>query len=100
VLTLLLTAVISNAAAAVVLTPMAIASGTALGVSALPFVIAVMLAASNSYVTPIGYQTNLFVYGPGGYRFGDFARVGGPLTLVNVFVATFVIPFFFPFHAR
>jgi di/tricarboxylate transporter len=100
VLTLLLTAVISNAAAAVVLTPMAIATGTALGVSALPFVIAVMLAASNSYVTPIGYQTNLFVYGPGGYRFGDFARVGGPLTLVSVFVATFVIPFFFPFHAR
>jgi di/tricarboxylate transporter len=100
VLTLLLTAVISNAAAAVVLTPMAIASGTALGVSALPFVIAVMLAASNSYVTPIGYQTNLFVYGPGGYRFGDFARVGGPLTLVSVFVATFVIPFFFPFHTR
>jgi di/tricarboxylate transporter len=100
VLTLVLTAVISNAAAAVVLTPMAVASGTALDVSALPFVIAVMIAASNSYVTPIGYQTNLFVFGPGGYRFGDFARVGGPLTLVSVVVATLVIPLFFPFDAR
>lgn len=47
--------------------------------------------------TPIGYQTNLFVYGPGGYRFSDFARVGGPLTVLTVVAATWVIPFFFPF---
>lgn len=96
-LTTAFTAVISNAAAAVVLTPMAVATGVALGVSPLPFVIAVMFAASNSYVTPIGYQTNIFVYGPGGYRFSDFARVGAPLTLLNLAAATYVIPWFFPF---
>lgn len=95
-----LTAVISNAAAAAVLTPMAVATGAALGVSPLPFVIAVMFAASNSFLTPVGYQTNLFVYGPGGYRFGDFARVGGPLTVLGTVAATFVIPLFFPFAAR
>lgn len=99
-LTTALTAVISNAASAVVLTPMAVASGIGMGVSPLPFVIAVMLAASNSYLTPIGYQTNIFVYGPGGYRFGDFARLGGALTVLSVVVATFVIPVFFPFDAR
>ena len=100
VLTVLLTAVISNVAAAVVLTPMAAASAAGLGVSTLPFVIAVMIAASNSYVTPIGYQTNLFVYGPGGYRFSDFVRVGTPLAVVSAAVATFVIPYFFPFQVR
>lgn len=97
-LTTLLTAVISNAAAAVVLTPMAVATGAALGVSPLPFVIAVMFAASNSFMTPIGYQTNVFIYGPGGYRFSDFARVGGPLTLLMLVAATWVIPYFFPFR--
>jgi len=84
----------------VVLTPMAVAAGTVLGFSPLPFVIAVMIGASNSYITPIGYQTNLFVYGPGGYRFSDFLRVGGPLTVLSVVVATFVIPLFFPFHVH
>ncbi len=97
-LTVALTAVITNAAAAAVLTPMAVAVGTALGVSPMPFVIGVMLAASNSFLTPIGYQTNLFVYGPGGYRFGDFARVGVPLTILSVITATVVIPLFFPFN--
>jgi di/tricarboxylate transporter len=96
-LTSLLTEMISNNAAAVVLTPVAIAMATALGVSPLPLVIAVMIAASNSYMTPIGYQTNTFIYGPGGYRFGDFIRVGGPLNILMVAAATFVIPYFFPF---
>ncbi len=93
----LLTEVISNNAAAVVLTPVAVAAATALGASPLPFVIAVMFAASNSFMTPIGYQTNTFIFGPGGYRFTDFTRVGGPLTLLMLIAATFVIPFFFPF---
>jgi di/tricarboxylate transporter len=96
-LTSLLTEAISNNAAAVVMTPLAVASGMALGVSPLPFVIAVMFAASNSFLTPVGYQTNTFIYGPGGYRFSDFARVGGPLALILLVAATFVIPVFFPF---
>jgi len=96
-LTSLFTEVISNNAAAVVLTPIAIATGQELGVSPLPFVIAVMLAASNSFLTPIGYQTNTFILGPGGYRFSDFLRVGGPLNLLMVIVAALVIPRFFPF---
>ncbi len=97
VVTTLLTAVISNNAAAVVLTPIAVATGVALGVSPLPFVIAVMLAASNSFMTPIGYQTNTFIYGPGGYRFMDFVRVGAPLNVVMAVAATIIIPLFFPF---
>jgi di/tricarboxylate transporter len=96
-LTSLLTEMISNNAAAVVLTPIAVAVASALGVSPMPFVIAVMLAASNSFMTPIGYQTNAFIYGPGGYRFGDFFRVGGALNMLLVAAATVVIPLFFPF---
>jgi di/tricarboxylate transporter len=95
--TSLLTELISNNAAAVVLTPIAIATAAALGASPLPFVVAVMFAASNSFITPIGYQTNTFIYGPGGYRFSDFIRVGGPLNLIMIVASTFVIPFFFPF---
>jgi di/tricarboxylate transporter len=96
-LTSLLTELISNNAAAVVLTPVAIATAAALGVSPMPLVIAVMIAASNSYMTPIGYQTNTFIYGPGGYQFADFIRVGGPLNLIMLVAATLVIPVFFPF---
>jgi di/tricarboxylate transporter len=97
-LTTLFTAVISNNAAAIVLTPIAVATGLAMDISPMPLVIAVMFAASNSFLTPIGYQTNTFIYGPGGYRFGDFFRVGAPLSVILLVAATFVIPFFFPFH--
>lgn len=96
-LTSLLTEVISNNAAAVVVTPIAVAIAVGLDVSPMPFVVAVMFAASNSFMTPIGYQTNTFIFGPGGYRFGDYMRVGGPLTALMVVLATLVIPFFFPF---
>ena len=96
-MTSLLTEVISNNAAAVVLTPVAISTATTMDVSPMPFVIAVMFAASNSFMTPVGYQTNTFIYAPGGYRFSDFVRVGAPLNAVMVAAATFVIPMFFPF---
>lgn len=92
-----LTSVISNGAAAAVLVPVAVATAGALGVAAMPFVIAIMFAASSSFVTPIGYQTNTFIYGPGGYRFSDFVRVGAPLNLILAVASTVVIPFFFPF---
>lgn len=99
-LTGLLTEVISNNATALVVTPIAAAAAQASGHSPTPFVIAVMLAASNSFMTPIGYQTNTFIYGPGGFRFIDFLRVGGPLSLITLCVATVVIPWFFPFAPR
>jgi hypothetical protein len=91
------TELISNNAAAVLITPIAVATAAGLGVSHVPFVIAVMLAASNSFMTPIGYQTNTFVYGPGGYRFADFLRVGGPLNLILAGAAAIVIPWLYPF---
>ncbi len=96
-LTMGFTSVISNNGSAVVLTPIAVAAAHALGLSPLPFVVAVMFGASNAFMTPIGYQTNVFVYGPGGYRFTDFTRVGTPLGLLIATAATFVIPIFFPF---
>jgi di/tricarboxylate transporter len=96
-MTTLLTSVISNAAAAVVLAPVAVAAAATLAMSPLPFVIAVMIGASNSFISPVGYQTNTMVYGPGGYRFTDYVRVGGPLSVIVIAVATFAIPLFFPF---
>jgi di/tricarboxylate transporter len=87
----------SNNATAVVLTPIAFAVASGLGVSPMPFVVATMLAASNAFMSPIGYQTNMFIYGPGGYAFTDYIRVGGPLNVLMVVAATFAIPLFFPF---
>lgn len=80
--TLLLTEVITNNAAAVLVFPVAMAAATQAGVDPRAFAIAIGLAASASFLTPIGYQTNTMVYGPGGYRFGDFVRVGAPLSLI------------------
>jgi len=59
--------------------------------------VAIMIAASASFMTPIGYQTNLMVYGPGGYRFGDYFRLGIPLTLLEGVVALWIIPIVWPF---
>lgn len=95
-LTSILTELVSNNAVAVVVTPIAIGLAQAVGVDPRPLVVAVMVAASASFATPIGYQTNTMVYGPGGYRFADFLRVGIPLNLSVGILASAVIPFFWP----
>ena len=95
-LTSVLTELVSNNAVAVVVTPIAIGLAQALGVDARPLVVAVMVAASASFATPIGYQTNMLVYGPGGYKFTDFLRVGIPLNLSIGLLASAVIPFIWP----
>lgn len=95
-LTSVLTELVSNNAVAVVVTPIAIGLASALGMDPRPLVVAVMVAASASFATPIGYQTNTLVYGPGGYRFGDFLKVGIPLNLSIGILASLVIPFIWP----
>jgi di/tricarboxylate transporter len=95
-LTSVLTELVSNNAVAVVVTPIAIGLATALGIDPRPLVVAVMVAASASFATPIGYQTNMLVYGPGGYKFTDFMRVGIPLNLSIGVLASAVIPFLWP----
>ncbi|MEZ5715215.1 MAG: SLC13 family permease [Paracoccaceae bacterium] len=95
-LTSLLTEMVSNNAVAVVVTPIAIGLAQAMGVDPRPLVVAVMVAASASFATPIGYQTNMLVYGPGGYRFTDFMKVGIPLNLSVGVLASALIPIFWP----
>ncbi|MCA0871951.1 SLC13 family permease [Seohaeicola saemankumensis] len=97
-LTSVLTELISNNAVAVILAPVAISLGVTLGVDPRPLVIAVMIAASASFATPIGYQTNMMVYGPGGYRFTDFLRVGIPLNLSVGLLASVFIPMIWPLY--
>ncbi len=87
-----LTELVSNNAVAVILTPIAIELGLALGLDPRPLVVAVMFAASAAFSTPIGYQTNMLVYGPGGYKFTDYLRVGVPLNLILAVTASLVIP--------
>lgn len=86
------TEALSNAAAAAILVPIALSTSYQLGLDARPFIVAVTLAASMSFVTPVGYQTNLLVYGPGGYKFTDFARIGFPLSVIVFMVAMVLIP--------
>lgn len=95
-LTSILTEMVSNNAVAVVVTPIAIGLAQALGYDPRAFVVAVMVAASASFATPIGYQTNMLVYGPGGYKFTDFMRLGIPLNLSIGILASLVIPLVFP----
>ena len=97
-LTVVLTELLSNNSVAVLMFPLALAIAEKLGVSYWPFVIAVMIAASMGFSTPIGYQTNLMVYGPGGYHFSDFVRFGVPLNILMGAVAIAVIPTVWPFY--
>ncbi|MBT8389114.1 MAG: SLC13 family permease, partial [Altererythrobacter sp.] len=91
-LTSVLTELVTNNAVAVVVTPIAIGLAGALGIDPRPLVIAVMVAASAAFSTPIGYQTNMLVYGPGGYKFSDFLKVGIPLNLSIGLLASFLLP--------
>ena len=97
-LTSVLTEMVSNNAVAVVITPLAIGIAAQLGMDPRPLVVAVMVAASASFATPIGYQTNMLVYGPGGYKFTDFLRVGIPLNLSIGVLASLCIPWFWPLY--
>ena len=97
-LTSVLTEMVSNNAVAVVITPLAISIAAQLGMDPRPLVVAVMVAASASFATPIGYQTNMLVYGPGGYKFTDFLKVGIPLNLSIGVLASLCIPWFWPLY--
>jgi len=91
-ITMILTEISSNVATAIIMVPIAIAVSNQLGLEPRPFVFTVAFAASSSFITPIGYQTNLMVYGPGGYKFSDYIRVGLPLSLILLVSAVFIIP--------
>ena len=95
--TALLSAVATNNAAAVIMFPIALTTANNLGVSVMPFVITLMVAASTSFATPIGYQTNLMVYGPGEYQFSDFLKMGVPLTFIVGLVTVLLVPIIWPF---
>ena len=91
-ITMILTEISSNVATAIIMVPIAIAVSNQLGLESRPFVFTVAFAASSSFITPIGYQTNLMVYGPGGYKFSDYIRVGLPLSLILFISAILIIP--------
>ncbi|HIB52463.1 MAG TPA: SLC13 family permease [Candidatus Marinimicrobia bacterium] len=95
--TIILTETTSNAATAIIMTPIAISAAQQMGLDPRTFVFAVCFAASASFITPIGYQTNLMVYSPGGYKFTDYVRVGLPLAIVLWCMATWLIPILWPF---
>ena len=98
VTTSLLTELVSNNAVAVVVTPVAIALAASLGIDPRPLVVTVMAAASASFATPIGYQTNTLVYGPGGYRFTDYMKIGIPFNLSVGIIASMIIPLIWPLY--
>jgi di/tricarboxylate transporter len=94
--TVVITELLSNNAAAVLLFPVAVATAAAIGADPRPFVVAVTLSASLSFLSPIGYQTNMLVYALGGYEFTDFARLGAPLTVLCIVLQILLIPLVFP----
>ena len=95
--TAITTEFVTNNAAAVLMLPIALDTAAQAGASEYPFIAVVMIAASASFITPIGYQTNLMVFGPGGYRFGDFMRMGTPVSLAVAITAILVTPLLWPF---
>jgi di/tricarboxylate transporter len=96
-LTSISTQLLSNNATAILLLPVAISTALGLEVNPKPFIVAVCFGASACFATPIGYQTNLLVYAPGGYRFSDYLKLGIPLNLIVLFMGTLFIPILWPF---
>ena len=96
-ITMVLTEISSNTATAIIMTPIVLAVTSQMGIDSRPFIFAVCFAASASFSTPVGYQTNLMVYGPGGYKFSDFLKVGLPLSVTFWILAIGLIPIFWPF---
>lgn len=94
----LMTSIMSNNSAAIVLIPVALSIGNQLGVDTRPFIFTICFGASTSFMTPMGYQTNLMVYGPGSYRFVDFVKAGAPLNVLFWLLATIFIPMIWPFY--
>jgi len=97
-ITMILTEVSSNAATAIIMTPIVMVVTTQMNFDPRPFIFSVCFAASASFITPVGYQTNLMVYGPGGYKFSDFIKVGLPLALTLWVMAVIFIPIIWPFQ--
>jgi di/tricarboxylate transporter len=93
--TSMLTSIMSNNATAILIAPIGIGLANQMGVDPRAFLIAIMFAASTSFITPVGYQTNTLIYGPGNYRFGDFFKVGGGLTIVILIVVTIMVSFMY-----
>jgi di/tricarboxylate transporter len=91
-----LTEFLSNNAVAVLYTPIAIELARQLGADPRPFAVAVMFSATLAFATPIGYQTNMMVYGPGGYKFTDFTRIGIPLNIITWLLCSALIPLIWP----
>jgi di/tricarboxylate transporter len=96
-ITSVVTSLVTNNAAAVIMFPIAVSTADGLGVSHIPFVISLMISASADFATPVGYQTNLMVYAAGGYRFFDFFRIGFPITLALWVATVLVAPIMWPF---
>ena len=96
-ITMILTEIASNAATAIIMTPITLSLAENFGFDPKPFIFAVCYAASASFITPVGYQTNLMVFGPGGYRYSDYIKVGLPLGLILWIVSVIMIPMIWPF---
>jgi di/tricarboxylate transporter len=94
-ITNLLASYITNKAAAAIIFPISVTAGLNLGLSPTPFILIVAFAAAANFITPIGYQTNLMVYGPGGYTFKDYMKIGLPLTLIYMFTSSTILYYYY-----